>query len=66
MNLLSRILLPLALFAIALFGAGANAAHAAKSDKVASDLKKVLTSGATAKWAVNTSKGKYVQVVISA
>ena len=42
LNLLSRILLPLGLFAIALFGAGVNAAHAAKPDKVSSDLKKVL------------------------
>ena len=66
LNLLSRILLPIGLFAIALFGAGVNAAHAAKPDKVASDLKSVLNSGATTKWAANTSLGKYVQVVVSA
>ncbi len=66
LNLLSRILLPLGLFAIALFGAGVNAAHAAKPEKVSSDLKKVLASGGSAKWAANTSKGQYVQVVISA
>ena len=64
--LLSRILLPLGLFAIALFGAGVNAAHAGNG-KVASDLRAALThSGANAKWAANTALGKYVQVVISA
>jgi hypothetical protein len=65
LNLLSRILLPLGLFAIALFGAGVNAAHAAQPEKVSSDLRKVLASGGNAKWTANTSKGRYVQVVIS-
>ena len=66
LNLLSRILLPLGLFAIALFGAGVNAAHAANAEKVSADLKKVLTTGGNAKWTANTSKGQYFQVVISA
>ena len=44
-NLLSRILLPLGLFAIALFGAGVNAADAANSNKIASDLRQGLFQG---------------------
>ena len=64
--LLSRILLPLGLFAIALFGAGVNAAHAGNG-KVAADLRAALQHpGANAKWTADTARGKYVQVVISA
>ena len=60
---LARVLLPLGLFAIALFGGGVNAAHAAPDGKVAADLKTAL-SAATRRWAANTSRGMYVQVVI--
>ncbi len=65
--LLGRALLPLVLFAIALFGAGVNAAHAGSfAGKIASDLKAALnSSGISAKWAATTSRGTYVQVVVS-
>src|SRR5262245_15564915 len=66
LNLLGRILLPLGLFAIALFGAGVNAAHASPDNKVASDLRSVLNGGTKQKWSADTSSGKYVQVVVSA
>ena len=66
--LLGRVLLPVGLFAIALFGAGVNAAHAAVPDrKIAADLKHVLSgNGANPKWVANTGRGTYVQVVIAA
>ena len=66
--LIGRILLPLGLFAVAMFGGGVNAAHAARPDgKVAADLRTALTSsGPKAKWAASTQRGTYVQVVISA
>jgi hypothetical protein len=67
LNLFVRILLPLGLFAIAVFGGGVNAAHAAAPEKVAKDLKTALaTTGAKARWIASTSRGTYVQVVIAA
>jgi hypothetical protein len=57
--LVGRILLPIALFAVAMFGAGVNAAHAARSDgKIAADLRAALTSsGHKAKWAASAQGG---------
>jgi len=67
LNLFVRILLPLGLFAIAVFGGGVNAAHAAAPEKIAKDLKSALVSpGAKARWIASTSRGTYVQVVIAA
>ena len=67
LTLFGRILLPLGLFAIALFGGGVNAAHAlpaARSRPIFA--RRAESSGPKAKWAANTSRGTYVQVVISA
>ena len=68
LTLLGRVLLPLTLFAIALFGGGVNAAHAAPQDgKVAADLRAALASQRTnSSWAASTSRGTYVQVLVSA
>ena len=88
LTVLGRILLPVALLAIALLGAAPNLVKAApgssnssqntpqgnasgaggQNGKIAPDLWAALGSGNSqkAKWAANTSKGLYVQVVITA
>ena len=62
-NLLSRILLPLGLFAIALFGAGVNAAHAANYAARAKRFEERWTA-ALARWEQKAAPLKGVPIVV--